>query len=87
MADWRLLAISASCRRVAGDGIARIHGLDEVMAGELVEFEEGTIGNADFDGDHMAVHDSARICRYFRLNLLVKIDRPEPSADLSFMGL
>ncbi|PIA29008.1 hypothetical protein AQUCO_06400059v1 [Aquilegia coerulea] len=26
------------------DGIARIHGLDEVMAGELVEFEEGTIG-------------------------------------------
>ncbi|CAN4076682.1 unnamed protein product [Withania somnifera] len=27
-----------------GDGIARIHGLDEVMAGELVEFEEGTIG-------------------------------------------
>ncbi|CAH1421609.1 unnamed protein product [Lactuca virosa] len=26
-----------------GDGIACIHGLDEVMAGELVEFEEGTI--------------------------------------------
>ncbi|MBA0814937.1 hypothetical protein Gohar_020731, partial [Gossypium harknessii] len=24
--------------------IARIHGLDEVMVGELVEFEEGTIG-------------------------------------------
>uniref|UniRef100_A0A803N4V4 ATPase F1/V1/A1 complex alpha/beta subunit N-terminal domain-containing protein n=1 Tax=Chenopodium quinoa TaxID=63459 RepID=A0A803N4V4_CHEQI len=29
-----------------GDGIARIHGLDEVMAGELVEFEERTIGIA-----------------------------------------
>ncbi|XWS33024.1 hypothetical protein CRYUN_Cryun22dG0042100 [Craigia yunnanensis] len=29
-----------------GDGIARIHGLDEVMVGELVEFEEGTIGIA-----------------------------------------
>ncbi|KAI3845622.1 hypothetical protein MKW92_005111 [Papaver armeniacum] len=29
-----------------GDGIARIHGLDKVMAGELVEFEEGTIGIA-----------------------------------------
>ncbi|GER27664.1 ATP synthase subunit alpha [Striga asiatica] len=29
-----------------GDGIARIHGLDEVMAGELIEFEEGTIGIA-----------------------------------------
>ncbi|KAI3881128.1 hypothetical protein MKX03_010141, partial [Papaver bracteatum] len=23
-----------------GDGIARIHGLDEVITGELVEFEE-----------------------------------------------
>jgi F-type H+-transporting ATPase subunit alpha len=29
-----------------GDGIARIYGLNEVMAGELVEFEEGTIGIA-----------------------------------------
>nr|YP_009776551.1 ATP synthase CF1 alpha subunit [Moeroris amara]QJA27037.1 ATP synthase CF1 alpha subunit [Moeroris amara] len=29
-----------------GDGIARIYGLDEVMAGELVEFEEGTRGIA-----------------------------------------
>ncbi|RZC81240.1 hypothetical protein C5167_043856 [Papaver somniferum] len=29
-----------------GDGISRIHGLDEVMAGELVEFEEVTIGIA-----------------------------------------
>ena len=29
-----------------GDGIARVYGLDEVMAGELLEFEEGTIGIA-----------------------------------------
>nr|ANS11004.1 ATP synthase CF1 alpha subunit [Euphronia guianensis] len=29
-----------------GDGIARIYGLDEVMSGELVEFEEGTVGIA-----------------------------------------
>ncbi|MFQ6671469.1 hypothetical protein Gotur_036009, partial [Gossypium turneri] len=29
-----------------GDGITRIHGFDEVIAGELVEFEEGTIGIA-----------------------------------------
>ncbi|TXG60905.1 hypothetical protein EZV62_012268 [Acer yangbiense] len=29
-----------------GDGIARIYGLDEVMEGELVEFEHGTIGIA-----------------------------------------
>ncbi|MEQ8957773.1 MAG: F0F1 ATP synthase subunit alpha [Coleofasciculus sp. C2-GNP5-27] len=29
-----------------GDGIARIYGLDKCMAGELVEFEDGTIGIA-----------------------------------------
>jgi len=27
-----------------GDGIARIYGLDKVMAGELIEFEDGKIG-------------------------------------------
>ena len=29
-----------------GDGIARVYGLDKVMAGELVEFEDGTVGIA-----------------------------------------
>ncbi|CAM9095908.1 unnamed protein product [Choristocarpus tenellus] len=29
-----------------GDGIARVYGLDEVMAGELLDFEDGTIGIA-----------------------------------------
>ena len=29
-----------------GDGIARIYGLDNVMAGELLEFADGTIGLA-----------------------------------------
>jgi F-type H+-transporting ATPase subunit alpha len=29
-----------------GDGIARIYGLDKVMAGELLEFKDGTIGIA-----------------------------------------
>nr|YP_009313288.1 ATP synthase CF1 subunit alpha [Dichotomaria marginata]SCW21542.1 ATP synthase CF1 subunit alpha [Dichotomaria marginata] len=29
-----------------GDGIARVYGLDEVMAGELLEFEDKTIGVA-----------------------------------------
>ncbi|MEN9248950.1 MAG: F0F1 ATP synthase subunit alpha, partial [Gloeomargarita sp. GXS_bins_116] len=29
-----------------GDGIARIYGLDQVMASELLEFEDGTIGIA-----------------------------------------
>ncbi|KAI9192545.1 hypothetical protein LWI28_024541 [Acer negundo] len=32
--------------KIRGDDIACIYGLDEVMAGELVEFEEGTIGIA-----------------------------------------
>ena len=27
-----------------GDGIARIYGLEKAMAGELVEFEDGTVG-------------------------------------------
>jgi F-type H+-transporting ATPase subunit alpha len=29
-----------------GDGISRIYGLDQVMAGELLEFEDGTVGIA-----------------------------------------
>ena len=29
-----------------GDGIARVYGLDEVQAGEMVEFEDGTRGMA-----------------------------------------
>ncbi len=29
-----------------GDGIARVYGLDQVMAGELVEFEDSTVGIA-----------------------------------------
>jgi F-type H+-transporting ATPase subunit alpha len=29
-----------------GDGIARIHGLDRAMAGELLEFQDGTLGIA-----------------------------------------
>src|SRR5699024_8683803 len=29
-----------------GDGIARAHGLDNVMAGELVEFSNGVVGLA-----------------------------------------
>ncbi|MFN3367804.1 MAG: HAS-barrel domain-containing protein, partial [Exiguobacterium mexicanum] len=29
-----------------GDGIARVHGLDNVMAGELIEFSTGVLGMA-----------------------------------------
>jgi F-type H+-transporting ATPase subunit alpha len=39
-----------------GDGIARIYGLNEVMAGELVEFEEGTVGIAlNLENDNVGV--------------------------------
>ena len=31
-----------------GDGIARVYGLDQVMAGELLEFEDNTVGIAEF---------------------------------------
>src|SRR5690625_2232208 len=31
-----------------GDGIARVHGLDNVMAGELVEFSNGVMGMAQY---------------------------------------
>ena len=39
-----------------GDGIARVYGLAEVMAGELVEFEDGTIGIAlNLETDNVGV--------------------------------
>ncbi len=39
-----------------GDGIARIYGLEKVMAGELVEFEDGTIGIAlNLEEDNVGV--------------------------------
>jgi F-type H+-transporting ATPase subunit alpha len=39
-----------------GDGIARIYGLEKVMAGELVEFEDGTIGIAlNLESDNVGV--------------------------------
>ncbi|MDJ0557014.1 MAG: F0F1 ATP synthase subunit alpha [Microcoleaceae cyanobacterium MO_207.B10] len=39
-----------------GDGIARIYGLDKVMAGELVEFSDGTVGIAqNLEEDNVGV--------------------------------
>jgi F-type H+/Na+-transporting ATPase subunit alpha len=39
-----------------GDGIARVYGLDKVMAGELVEFEDGTVGIAlNLESDNVGV--------------------------------
>src|ERR1043166_5425791 len=39
-----------------GDGIARIYGLDQVQAGEMVEFEDGTRGMAlNLETDNVGV--------------------------------
>ena len=39
-----------------GDGIARIHGLDQVQAGEMVEFENGTRGMAlNLESDNVGI--------------------------------
>jgi len=39
-----------------GDGIARVYGLDKVMAGELVEFQDGTVGIAlNLEADNVGV--------------------------------
>ena len=39
-----------------GDGIARVYGLDQVMAGELLEFEDQTIGIAlNLESDNVGV--------------------------------
>ena len=39
-----------------GDGTARVYGLDKVMAGELVEFEDGTVGIAlNLEQDNVGV--------------------------------
>jgi F-type H+-transporting ATPase subunit alpha len=42
--EVRLVNIGTVLR--VGDGIARIYGLDKAMAGELLEFEDGTVGIA-----------------------------------------
>lgn len=42
----RMKVVNVGTVLQVGDGIARIHGLDEVMAGELVESEDGTVGIA-----------------------------------------
>lgn len=39
-----------------GDGIARVYGLDDVMAGELLEFEDNTVGIAlNLESDNVGV--------------------------------
>ena len=47
-----------------GDGIARVHGLDKVMAGELLSFPHGVAGIAmNLEEDQVGVSCSANIRR------------------------
>lgn len=58
IADFGTEAEVAEVGRVlsVGDGIARAYGLDEVQAGELVEFEDGTRGMAlNLEADNVGI--------------------------------
>ncbi|MGH6879197.1 MAG: F0F1 ATP synthase subunit alpha, partial [Rhizomicrobium sp.] len=56
-----------------GDGIARVHGLDKVMAGEMIEFPHGVFGlamNLDEDqvgsvllGDYTEISEGDQVKR------------------------
>src|SRR5438477_4043499 len=60
-----------------GDGIARVHGLDKVMAGELIEFPHGVAGlamNLDEDqvgavllGDYTEIKEGDEVKRTRRI--------------------
>ena len=46
----------------AGDGIARVYGLEQVMAGELVEFGNGVQGMIlNLEGDNVGAAVGARL--------------------------
>ena len=46
--NWKSLSV--------GDGIARVYGLDNVQAGEMVEFEDGSKGMAlNLENDNVGV--------------------------------
>ena len=54
-----------------GDGIARVYGLEQVMAGELLEFEDKTIGialNLENDNVGIALNLENRQRRYSSSN-------------------
>ena len=54
--NQKIKIVNAGTVLQVGDGIARIHGLNQVMAGELVEFQEGTIGIAlNLEADNVGV--------------------------------
>nr|YP_010986198.1 ATP synthase CF1 alpha subunit [Polyopes affinis]WOL37116.1 ATP synthase CF1 alpha subunit [Polyopes affinis] len=54
--DQEIKVVNAGTVLQVGDGIARVYGLDAVMAGELLEFEDETIGIAlNLESDNVGV--------------------------------
>nr|YP_010330250.1 ATP synthase CF1 alpha subunit [Porphyridium aerugineum]UNJ17966.1 ATP synthase CF1 alpha subunit [Porphyridium aerugineum] len=54
--DQKVEVVNVGTVLQVGDGIARVYGLDEVMAGELLEFEDKTVGIAlNLESDNVGV--------------------------------
>jgi F-type H+/Na+-transporting ATPase subunit alpha len=54
--DQKVQVVNIGTVLQVGDGIARVYGLDEVMAGELLEFEDKTVGIAlNLESDNVGV--------------------------------
>jgi F-type H+-transporting ATPase subunit alpha len=54
--DQRLTPVQGGTVLSVGDGIARVHGLKKVMAGELLTFVDGTVGIAlNLEADNVGV--------------------------------
>jgi F-type H+-transporting ATPase subunit alpha len=50
-----------------GDGIARVYGLDQVMSGELLEFEDKTVGIAlNLENDNVGSSNGNRPSNFRR---------------------
>ena len=58
IADFEAQADVAEIGKVlsVGDGVARVYGLDNVQAGEMVQFESGVVGMAlNLEADNVGV--------------------------------
>ena len=77
-----------------GDGIARLHGLENAMAGELLEFpnevvgmvlnlEEDNVGAVLF-GDAEAEEQAAELCEEADISLLIRSSHE--GADVEFLA-
>ena len=59
-----------------GDGIARIYGLDKVMAGELVEFQDGTVGIAlNLEAKMLVLYLWVKASQFKKVHLYVQLEK------------